>query len=137
MAAGLIVICLVTAFYGFAAARTKTITGTVRTDDGEPLVYANIILVNTNLGAMSLADGSFTITGVPPGTYTVKALAMGFKFVEKPNINVDGGSPSLSFVLERIRVGAVTRPIYATRDTVSADQLEEMPVGDVLDRIRF
>ena len=59
---------------------TGTIVGTV-TDSktGKQLAYANVILLGTSMGAMTLEDGKFTIRGVPPGTYTVKAMMMGYK----------------------------------------------------------
>ena len=49
----------------------------------EPLGFANIVIVGTTKGAMSLDSGDFTINGVPAGTYQVKAMMMGYKAVEK------------------------------------------------------
>ena len=40
---------------------------------------------------MTLNDGTFTITGVPVGTYTVKAMMMGYKAIEKPGMAVNAG----------------------------------------------
>ncbi len=55
---------------------------------GTPLPCANIVLVGTKRGDMTLTDGSFSIYGVPAGTYTVKVMMMGYKPVEKTDIKV-------------------------------------------------
>ena len=60
-----------------------TIRGKVLKADGTPIAYANVILVGTTMGAMTLADGSYTITSVPAGTYRVRAMMMGFKALER------------------------------------------------------
>ena len=64
-----------------AFAQTGRITGKVTdTKTGEPLPFANVVVLGTspNMGAMTLNDGTFTIVGVPVGTYTVKAMMMGY-----------------------------------------------------------
>ena len=41
-------------------------------DTKEPLIGANIILLNTNLGAATDIDGNYFILNITPGTYEVK-----------------------------------------------------------------
>src|SRR5207244_3303732 len=60
---------------------TGTITGTVtRCRTGDPVLGANVRTINVNNNAIQLSrvtgfdgatDGSYTIKGVPPGTYNV------------------------------------------------------------------
>ena len=45
---------------------------------GEPLVGVNVLLVGTTLGASSDIDGEYFILNIPPGTYAVKASAVGY-----------------------------------------------------------
>ena len=62
---------------------TGTVRGRITNANGNPIAYANAILVGTTMGNMTLADGRFTIASVPAGAYTLRAMMMGFKAVEK------------------------------------------------------
>lgn len=46
-------------------AQTKTVRGTVNSEDGEPIVGASLLVEGTNLGSMSDIDGHFLIQNVP------------------------------------------------------------------------
>lgn len=63
----------------FGQAGVGKISGKV-TDEatGEPLIGANIVLVNTNLGAATGVDGNYVILNVSPGTYEVRASYIGY-----------------------------------------------------------
>ena len=59
--------------------------------DGEtmtPLRGANVILVNTPLGAVTDAQGKFTITRVPVGSYTVRFSYTGFESLNRTDVIV-------------------------------------------------
>ncbi len=135
------------ALLGSAAfAQTSTVTGTVLGDDGKPLAYANVILVGTTLGAMSLSDGKFTIVGVPAGSYTVRAMMMGYKNNEK-KVTISNEPVSLTFKMEQtivaqtqvIEVTAQRAMVQVTESKVTAavdeQQLQTMPVDDVLEAV--
>jgi len=142
------VIAFLCVFQGVALAQTGTISGTVADKDGKPLAYANVIVVGATYGAMSLNDGKFTIPGVPAGTYTVKAMMMGYKAFEKEGVAVGASDHlTINFKLEQTIV-AKTQEIVVTADkpmvevtesktvaSVSSQQLEEMPVDDVLEAV--
>ena len=143
-----IAVALLGLVHSFAFAQTGTITGKISKADGSPLGYANVILVGTTMGAMSLADGKFTITAVPPGTYTVRAMMMGYKAVEKPGVVVNIGSPSNADFKLETTVVAKTQEIVVTAEralvevtesktsaAVSEQQLQSMPVDDVLEAV--
>jgi hypothetical protein len=61
-----------------ALAGNGKITGTVNGPDGSPLAGANVVLVGTTQGASADVNGSFIVLNVPPGTYRVRAAAIGF-----------------------------------------------------------
>jgi hypothetical protein len=130
-------------------AQTGRITGKiVDTATGQPLAYANVVLVGTTLGGMTLTDGSFTIVGVPVGTYTVRAMMMGFKTEERPGVRVNAGAVAeLDFRLEETIVGKTQEIVVEAElpqievtesdvsHTVSGRELEELPVDDVAEAI--
>jgi outer membrane receptor protein involved in Fe transport len=131
-----------------AWAQTGIVTGTVATEDGKPLPYANVMIVGTTLGAMSLADGKFNIPGVPIGTYTVRAMMMGYTTVDRPGVIVNAGSPTtVGFKLKQKVVTEIQeilvvadKPMVEVTETqvtgnVSEEQLQDMPVDDVIDAI--
>jgi outer membrane receptor protein involved in Fe transport len=144
----IVALVLVCGFQTALLAQTGTISGTVRDEEGKPLAYANVIIDGTTLGAMSLADGKFTIPGVPAGTYKIRAMMMGYKTAEKNSVKISGGETTdLNFQLEQTIV-AKTQEIVVTADKpmvevteskvtaqVTGDQLEEMPVDDVLEAV--
>jgi hypothetical protein len=128
---------------------TGRITGRI-TDQksGQPLGFANIVILGTSLGAMSLEDGQFTISGIPLGTYTVKAMMMGYKAIEIPGVVVNVGRPTeLAFKLEQtivmktevIQVVGEKPMVEVTssdvRASVTDDQVKEMPVEDVIEAV--
>ncbi|MBN2282228.1 MAG: TonB-dependent receptor [Candidatus Marinimicrobia bacterium] len=56
---------------------------------GEPLIYANVMLANTNYGTASDVHGYYVISGVPSGTYKLIVSMMGYEQVEK-EITING-----------------------------------------------
>jgi len=62
------------------AAAQGTVTGTVVGEDtGQPLQNVQLVVVGTSLGALSGADGSFTIQNVPVGTQEIEARRLGYR----------------------------------------------------------
>ena len=56
------------------------ITGTVTdAETGEPLLGANVIIVETNLGAATDIEGKYFIVNVPIGTYSLKVSMVGYQ----------------------------------------------------------
>ena len=65
---------------GMSAAQTGQIVGKVAdAETGSALPGANIFLKGTSLGAASDIDGNYFITNVPPGTYDVVAMYIGYE----------------------------------------------------------
>lgn len=55
------------------------VRGTVRAaEGGEPLHYANVVLIGTTIGTMARDGGNFQIQRVPPGRYRVQASFVGY-----------------------------------------------------------
>ena len=65
------------------------ITGYVKDKDtGEPLIGANIIIEESQIGAATNADGYFVILNVPPGTYRLKVSYIGYATLIIKNVKV-------------------------------------------------
>jgi outer membrane receptor protein involved in Fe transport len=130
---------------GAALAEPGNITGKVfdaKTKDALP--FANVVVMGTGLGAMSMDDGSFFIQNVPEGTYAVKATYMGFDPDEVAEVVVQPYSTTeIEFRLYRTVLATADevlvtaeRPMVevdvpTTVRSLSADDLKEMPVDDV------
>lgn len=56
----------------------KTVTGTVRDANGEPMIGVTVIVDGTNLGGISDIDGNFSIANVPDNA-TLKVSYVGYK----------------------------------------------------------
>lgn len=123
------------------AAASGIITGVVLGEQGQPEPFATILVLGTSLGAMTDAEGKFTIKNVPAGTYTLKVLKMGFASQEKSDVVVTAGQTSnLKFVLQEkvvkelneINVLGVNKRLErtqsGTKQRVSKENLESLPV---------
>ncbi|MDD4857239.1 MAG: TonB-dependent receptor, partial [Candidatus Krumholzibacteria bacterium] len=116
---------------------------------GESLAFANVgILGGGNMGAMTLNDGKYRISGVPVGTYTIKAMMMGYKSAEKTGVVVNAGADiEVDFQLvetivtqtQEIVVEAEIPQINTTssdvRQRVTSDQMKELPVDGVVEAV--
>ena len=103
----LLLLVVATMMPGDASAQgaPATIKGTVRDkESGELLDYANVLLVGTTRGTMSLGGGIFYFNGMAPGTYTIKVLYLGYAPVEQTVTLRAGDIESLNFDLETVIV---------------------------------
>ena len=76
----------------------NTISGTVTdASTGEALPGANVVVLGTNMGAAATADGSYSISNIPDGTYTITSSVIGYSD-ESQNVNVSG-SATVNFSL--------------------------------------
>jgi len=84
----------------FALAQTGKIEGVVTDPEGNPLVGANVIVEGTRFGGATDLQGKYTIVA-EPGSYTVKAMYIGYKQGLQKDISVtEGQITRLNFSLE-------------------------------------
>ena len=132
-----------------AMAQSGRLSGRVtEAETGSALPYANVVIVGTNMGGMTLTDGTFTIVGVPVGTYTIKVMMMGFKPEEETGVRVNASQTTrVDFKLITQIVGK-TQEIVVEAEQVQIDvrssdvkhrvsraELMELPVDDVVEAI--
>jgi Ca-activated chloride channel family protein len=76
-----------------------SIDGTVRDQAGKAVAGASIVVVGTSFGARSGGDGKYRIAGVPAGTVSITARAIGFAPVTTQAVVRDGRATTVDFVL--------------------------------------
>ena len=111
-------------------AQNRTITGTVRDSNGDPLPGVGIILQGTTRGAMSTVDGTFSLS-VPAGAAVLEFSSMGY---ESQTITVPVGQNSINVTLaedtmsleETVVVGYGTQKKVNLTGAVSAVESKEL-----------
>lgn len=66
-----------------AQSKNGSVSGSVKTSDGNPASYVSVGLKNTGKTTQTDEKGNFTIKNVIPGTYTIKTSAIGVAAQEK------------------------------------------------------
>ena len=79
-------ICLLFTLFSLElAAQTATIRGFVfNKKNGEPVIFTNVYLQGTQLGAQTDVNGFYSITRIPEGNYKLAFTAMGFDSLVVP-----------------------------------------------------
>ncbi len=113
-------------------------------DTGEPIIGANVIVEGTFLGGAADVNGYYYINNIPPGRYTIKISAVGYKTTKitdvlikidkTTSINVEL-SPDVLELGEEVVVKAeremVQKDLTSTSVTVSSEDIELLPVESV------
>ena len=68
-------------------------------ESGDVLPGANIIVVGENLGAAAGLDGTYSITGIPVGTYTIRITFIGYKQIDQ-EVSIASGDNTLNVSLD-------------------------------------
>jgi len=130
---------LLLAVFSSAAFAQYTVEGTVSDQsDGAPLPGATVILVDTNYGTATDADGYFEFTDVPEGTYTLRITFVGYVPLQRSidvnedlnlNLSLSMDQQSLSEVVVTGYGSVVREQMTGNISSVSARQIEEIPVN--------
>jgi iron complex outermembrane receptor protein len=81
------------------AAQTGTISGSVKTADGQPAELVNITLKGTRKGVIVSKNGSYQLKNIEPGTYTLLASFTGLRSQEQAVEVKAGETTTVDFVL--------------------------------------
>ncbi|HXF24161.1 MAG TPA: SusC/RagA family TonB-linked outer membrane protein [Gemmatimonadaceae bacterium] len=118
---------------------SSRITGVVTDSLGNhPVAGVQVTVTGGRLGAITDAEGHYTINGVAPGTHTIDARRLGFKPLTRPGIVVNEGAAttlnlkivSVPLMLEAVVSTGVVDPTSGTRVpfTVGRVDAENAPV---------
>src|SRR5688500_6758973 len=104
-------------------ASAQSITGRVTGQGALPVADVSVIVVGTQLGAVTSADGRYAIIGVPAGTHEVRAQRIGYAPQTQTVAVLPGQSPTADLALEVVAttLSEIVRVGYTTqqRATVS------------------
>lgn len=77
---------------------------------GEPMIFTNVLLQGTKMGAQTDVDGYFTISQIPEGTYTILTSLIGYDTF-KSSVTIKNGS-------------IITRKIFLTQKETELEGVE-------------
>src|SRR5437879_3683703 len=109
----------------------------------EALIGVNVLIVGTSLGAATDLEGTYFVNNIPPGTYQLKASAVGYSPVVVNDVKVfvdqttriDFTLQPEAIELQGVEVTAtrplVQRDLTSTTATVTTDQIAKLPLEDV------
>jgi len=107
------------------AQTTGRLAGRVVDDQGNPVAYANIILVDTDplLGTQAREDGTYMMINIPVGTYDIRAQQIGYRptTVTGQRINVNE-TVTLNITMARDAVDIEGLTFTAQREMVTPDR---------------
>ena len=116
-----------------SAATTGKIRGIIKdVGTGEPLAGVNVLIKGIPLGAATDLDGVYVILLVPPGTYTIEAIMVGYKtgITTGVKVMVDRTITTNFMMEESVFEGDIVE-VIAKRDLVRTDvSASETTVGE-------
>ena len=117
---------------------------------GEPLKFANVVIIGTSMGAMAVADGSFLIINVAPGTYDVQASYIGYRPMLITGVVIEPDlTREIVFELEETAAGVTEtiiveaeRPLVqvdvtSTRNIYLSEEIDALPVDNPANVINY
>jgi len=99
--------------FASAAFGQGTISGTVTDSDGNALPGANVVVIDTQLGAAATLSGGYSVN-VPDGAYTLTASVVGYKS-SSSSVRVSGSNVTANFTLEATSVALGGVEVLANR----------------------
>lgn len=127
------------------AGNTGKIAGTIIDDKtGEPLIGVNVIVVGTSFGAATDFEGNYSIINIPPGTYSIRASALGYgsQTMQNLQVNIDLTTHAdFKLAEEAVQLGKeviitaerplVQKDLTATTAVVGGDDIKQLPVTEI------
>ena len=112
-------------------------------NSGNPIIGANIIILEKQMGTTTDPKGRYIIINIPPGSYNVQAKLMGYQSVTKTDVKINLDlTTTLNFQLnmtakqiEGIVVKAkrdlIEKDVTGSEEIITKDDMEHMPVDNI------
>src|SRR5205085_12245376 len=124
-----------------------TITGVVTGEGGTPLSGVQVSIVNRGVGAITDADGRYTIGRAPTGTYSLRAQRIGFAPSTQQVTVTENGSTTVDFRMTQVATTLTTQVVvgYTTQQrrdvsdavaSVRADEIKDQKVATLEEALR-
>jgi outer membrane receptor for ferrienterochelin and colicin len=129
------------------AQSTGKIVGTVRSDGGAVLAFANVSILGTPYGSMTNPNGEYIIDLIPVGTYVIQVSYMGYEAQRVDDVVVDADRSTevnLTLVAEVLQAPEVVvqaeRPMIdvedsGTRRFIDTEETKIRPINTVAEAI--
>src|SRR5437867_4546436 len=123
-----------------AQATTGTITGRVLDSASQqPISNVNVVIMGGQRGALSRDDGAFTLSGMAPGSYAVRASRIGYRPQRQDVAVTAGATATITFMMSRqaavlseiVVTGYGTQRREAISGSVATVKAEDANVGVV------
>jgi len=113
------------------AAQVGTVTGMIVSQAGTPLSGVQVVVVGTQQGVTSGADGRYTLGNVAAGERQIRAISLGFRAETQTVQVVSGQAVTLNFTLSTSAVALDEVVVTGT-----AGGTERRAIGNVVSSIR-
>ena len=91
----------------------------------QPLIGANILILDSNLGAATDPEGNYKIEGIKPGTYRLKISSIGYSTVIKTDVIVNSVKPA------RLDVELMETTLELSEVTVKDEYFSKNPLEPI------
>lgn len=128
-----VALVLTTAASGLAQQGTSELRGRALDQQGASMPGVPIVITNQDNGqfreATTGTDGAFLLSGMVPGTYTVRAELTGFKKYETQNVRLEVGRSTLLEI--RLELGTIEESVTVTGEAPLVDTSSKAIGGNV------
>jgi hypothetical protein len=127
----------------------KIVGRVIDAETGDPLIGANVIVEGTSLGAAADVDGYYMILNVRPGTYSIRAMMIGYqdfvvqnvKVLIDINTDVDFTMVMTTLLGREVVViaqePAVRMDVTSTTFSIGSDQIEQLQIEEFDDLLNL
>jgi len=121
------------------ASTTGKLAGKVRDQDGNPIPFANVVLIGIEIGAQTNDKGQFMIINIPPGEYDIQISRGGYQpaRIEGLRINLDETTiqnvtlSKAAIELEKVSVTAARNELVSKSNTSSGITMSEEAIENI------